>query len=304
METTQSRNNVKDFFLNLGATIALYTVVGSLINLLFSVINKAYPQVGNAYYYNSTSSISWPVSILVIFFPIFLGLMWVMGKDYVAYPEAKNATVHRFLTYLTLFIAGLVLAGGMITVLYYFIDGRELTTAFLLKVLVLLVISASIFTYYISEIRGKLTDSNRNMWRIFAIVVVLGSIIWGFSVLGSPRTQRLYKYDAEKVNGLLNMKGQIEAYYGTNSKLPETVEDLKSANFYGSVLDPQTNLPFEYSKTGELTYRLCANFNKASESNSYSQTSYYYGEVNWTHPAGRHCFDQSINPLMYPKARI
>ncbi|HRH26940.1 MAG TPA: DUF5671 domain-containing protein [Parcubacteria group bacterium] len=302
MEPTQNKNNVKDFFINLGATVSLYTVVGSLINLLFSVINKAYPQVTSSYYYSG--SISWPVSVLVIFFPIFLALMWLLGKEYDQNPGSKSA-VHKWLTYLTLFIAGLVLAGNLIAVLYYFIDGRELTTAFLLKALVLLVITGSIFYYYISDVRNLLTPKSRNLWRIFAFVLVLSSIIWGFSVLGSPRTQRLYKYDAEKINGLQNMKGQIEAYYGTYSKLPLTTEDLKSVNFYGSIMDTQTNTPFEYIKTGDITYKLCAVFNKESskEDQNYGYT-YYYGDTSWSHPSGKHCFDQKINTLMYPKAQF
>ena len=193
MESTQ-KYNVKDFFLNLGATISLYTVVGSLVTLLFSVINRAYPQVANNYY--STSSISWPVSILVIFFPIFILLMWLIEKDYTVNPHNK-AGMHKWLTYLTLFVAGFVLAADLIAVLYYFIDGRELTTAFLLKVFVLLVITGSVFTYYISDIKETLTAKNRNIWRIYALVLVLGSLVWGFSVLGSPRSQRLYNYDAE-----------------------------------------------------------------------------------------------------------
>lgn len=301
MEPLQNKNNnVKDFFINLGATISLYTVVGSLITLLFSVINKAYPQVINGYYYSS--SISWPVSILVIFFPIFIGLMWLLGKDYELNPESKS-TIHRWLTCLTLFIAGLVLAGNLITVLYYFIDGRELTTAFLLKALVLFVITGGIFGYYISDIRGNLTPKNRNIWRIFAFIIVIGSIVWGFSVLGSPRTQRLYKYDAEKVTSLQNMVGQIEAYYGTYSKLPATAEDLKSINFYGLVLDPQTKLPYEYVKTGDLTYKVCAEFNKASEMDNASQAM-YYGNATWNHPVGKYCFDQKVNIFMYPKAQL
>jgi len=299
MEPMQNKNNVKDFFLNLGATIALYTVVGSLISLLFSVINRAYPQVSQYSYYSYSGSISWPVSILVIFFPIFLALMWLLGKGYDANPESRS-TIHKWMTYMTLFVAGLVLAGNLITVLYYFIDGRELTTAFLLKSLVLLVITGGIFSYYISDIRSKLNAQNRNYWRIFAFVLVVGSIVWGFSVLGSPRTQRLYKYDAEKINSLQNMVGQIEAYYGTYSKLPATADDLKSINFYGSVLDPQTNLPYEYVKTGDLTYKVCAEFNKASELSDTSQAM-YYGNATWNHPAGKHCFDQKVNALMYPK---
>ena len=302
--TIKSRSNVKDFFLNLGATVSLYTVAGSLISLLFSVINKSYPQITNGYYYYGSGAISWPVSILVIFFPIFLVLMWLMAKDYSSDPERKNSGIHRWLTYLTLFIAGIVIAVDLITVLYYFIDGQELTTGFLLKVLVLLVIAVSAFTYYISDIRGRLTPKSRMMWRVFATVLVVGSIVWGFSVLGSPRTQRLYKYDTQKINDLQNLRGQIDAYYGTNSKLPDTMQDLVKINFGVIITDVQLNKPYEYSKTGALTYTLCAEFNKASTDEMSSQAYPYYGEVSWTHPAGRHCFEQKINTLMYPKAMI
>ena len=45
----------------------------------------------------------------------------------------------------------------LITILYYFIDGQELTTGFVLKVLVLFVVASSIFVYFISDLRGKLT---------------------------------------------------------------------------------------------------------------------------------------------------
>ncbi len=296
------QNKIRDIFINLGATISLYILVGSLVSLLFSVINSAYPQITNGYNYYSSTSISWPVAILVIFFPIFISLMWLLGKEY---SNQQNVSqIHKFLTYLTLFIAGLILAGNFITVLYYFIDGQELTTAFLLKVLSLLVITGSVFAYYISDIRGTLTPKSRNMWRIFALVLVLGSIIWGFSVLGSPRTQRLYKEDSRKINDLQMMKSQVEYYYSINSKLPENLDDIKSISYSRSdFLDPQTKTPYGYEKTGDLTYKVCANFNMNSVETR-AGMSYPYYEGMWSHPEGYHCFDQKIDTNLYPKPRI
>src|SRR6185369_1949581 len=58
--------SAKDFFLNLGAFIALYTLVGNLVSLLFNVINTAYPKVVSGYNYFGSSSISWPVATLVV----------------------------------------------------------------------------------------------------------------------------------------------------------------------------------------------------------------------------------------------
>ena len=61
--------------------MALYTLVVSLINLLFTVIDTIYPKVTAGYNYMGSSSISWPVATLIIFFPIFILLMWLMEKQ-------------------------------------------------------------------------------------------------------------------------------------------------------------------------------------------------------------------------------
>ena len=121
-----------DFLLNLGAIIALYTVVSFLLALIFTVINKAYPKITNGYDYYYSQSISWPVSILIVLFPIFAVIMWFLEKSYTQDPEKRNIGIHKWLAYITLFIGGIVLIGDLITVLYYFIDGQELTVCFLL----------------------------------------------------------------------------------------------------------------------------------------------------------------------------
>ncbi len=295
------KNNVKDFFLNLGATIALYTTVGSLISLLFSVINTAYPRITTGYGYSTSSSISWPVAILVIFFPIFILLQWLIGKDYTADPERKNAGIHKWLTYLTLFVAGLLIAGDLIMVLYYFIDGQELTTGFLLKILSLIIIAGGVFAYYITDIRGKLNPTSRMAWRIVALVIVLASIVWGFSVLGSPRTQRLYKYDDQKINDLMNINGAVQSYYGANgNKLPKNFTELSVLNYYINTTDAQSGKAYEYNVKSNTSYELCAEFNKASNEGQITMETLPYGGTSWTHPVGRYCFLETINPNAYP----
>lgn len=298
--------NAKDFFLNLGATVALYTVVVSLVNLLFTIINYAYPKVavGYNYYYNASQSISWPVASLIIVFPILILLMWVLEREYKNNPEDRNTGVHKGLTYVTLFAAGLVVAGDLIMVLYYFLDGQELTTGFLFKVLVLLVVAGGLFTYYLSDIRGTLTSKSRKVWRVLTGVVILASIIWGFSVLGSPSTQRLYKHDNQKMNNLQEINNYIQNAYAQNGRLPESLTDAGSLGYVPSIVDPQTNKPYEYIRKSATSYSLCAEFNKASDERMDKMTypaAYPYGGMFGAHPAGRHCFEQTINPNMYSK---
>jgi len=300
METQiKTSGGAKDFFINLGAIIALGTVVGNLINILFTIIEKAYPAT-TGYNYYSSYSISWPVSTLIIFFPIYILLMWLLERSYSVFPENRNTGIRKWLTYITLFFTGLAIAIDLVTVLYRFIDGQELTTGFILKVLSVLIVALAIFFYYISDVMGKLNSVSRKVWTGVSLVIILGSIIWGFSVLGSPRAQQLLKYDQQKVSDLQNINNQITSYY-TNNKgsLPKTLEEMANGNYYVYQSDPQTQKPYEYVKTTETTYNLCADFNKASDNtNTLTPYSYPYGEVTtWTHPAGHYCFAQTVkNP--------
>lgn len=296
---------VGDFLLNIAAIIALYTVVSNLINLLFGVINKAYPQITNGYGYYGSQSISWPVSILIILFPIFVTIMWFLEKSYTQDPEKRNIGIHKWLTYITLFIGGIILIGDLITVIYRFIDGQELTTGFLLKIFSVLVVTLVVFLYYVADVRNTLTPAKKKIWLVVSTALILFSIIWGFSVLGSPRTQRLIKYDTQKVSDLQSISNQIENHYSSKGVLPNNLEEVKNSFYSFSSLDSQTQKPYEYQKLGDTKYNICAEFNKASDDKNISTSptySYSYGgENNWTHPAGRYCFERTINPNLYSK---
>lgn len=295
------KTSAKDFFLNLGAIVALYTVVFNLVNLLFTVINKAYPQVSSGYYGLTSYSISFPVATLIIFFPIFVLLMWVLAKGYVSEPEKKHLSVRKWLTYITLFIAGLALAGDLVTVLYYFLDGQELTTGFLLKVLVVLVLAGLIFYYYLSDIREKLTAKSQKIWLLISFFVILISIIWGFSVLGSPRTQQLARYDEQKVNNLMEISNQVSSYWQMKKALPVVLSDLTIENTYYAVpIDPQSNQPYGYQKIDAKSYKVCATFNTATNVQTDTRQTYPVGV--WVHPAGEYCFTQTVIDSGNPKS--
>lgn len=298
----EQKTSAKDFFINLGAIVALYTVVIGLLNLLFRVINIAFPQTLNNYIYFGSQSISLPVATLIIVFPIFILLMWLLEKGYVVEPEKRYLAVKRWLSYITLFVAGIILAGDLVTVLYFFIDGQELTTGFLLKILSVFVVTLVVFLYYISDIRNKLTSSSRKTWTIVSAVIILGSIVWGFSVLGSPRTQRLLKYDDQKISDLQNMQWQVINYWQMYGTIPQSLTSVP--------IDPQTQKPYEYRGTGMMSFEICAEFNRE---NMMGQNGYprmmgasYPIKVgitqndNWNHSFGHQCFSRNIDPIAYP----
>jgi len=301
-----SKITAKDFFMHIAAIILLYAGTVALLNILFSVINVAFPQVSQYGYYGS-NSISLPVATLIVVFPLFLFLANVLRKGYVEDPGRKDYPVRKGLIYLTIFIAGGVLAGDLVTLIYYFLDGQDMTTAFILKILSVLVVIGSVFGYYLDDLKDRLTGSRRNIWRAVAAVLVIGSIVAGFSVLGTPQTQRMYRYDSQKVSDLQNIQGQIVNYWQQKEMIPTTLEQLQDP-ISGFIVptDPQTQMSYEYKKTGTLSFDLCAEFNKVLQSDTNSVPRVVYPEPmgklgdSWLHEAGKQCFSRTIDSQLYP----
>ncbi len=296
----------KDFFLHIAVVALLYAGTIALLNILFRVINVVFPQV-NQYNYYGSSSISLPVATLIVVFPLFLFLANVLRKGYVNEPSLKEYPVRKWLIYITLFIAGIVLAGDLVVLIYYFLDGQEMTTAFLLKILSVLVVTGAIFGYYMDDLKDRLTGSRRNVWRVVAAVLVVGSIVAGFSVLGTPASQRMLRYDSQKVSDLQNIQWQIVNYWQQKGILPASLAELQDPiSGFITPVDPQTKKLYEYKKTGTLSFDLCADFNKPAQAIDGSMTRMAYSEPmgklaeNWQHEVGNKCFSRTIDPELYP----
>ncbi|MEK7635412.1 MAG: DUF5671 domain-containing protein [Patescibacteria group bacterium] len=305
----ENKASAKDFFLHLGAIVGLYTVTISFINLLFKVINKAFPEVtSNIYSWGGGSEISLPIATLIIFFPIFVFLSQMVHKIYIENPAKKDLAIRKWLTYITLFVAGIALAADLVTVLYKFLDGQDLTAAFLLKALTVLLVAGIIFWFYIQDIRDKVSAGSRKIWSMGVGLIILVAIILGFSVLGSPQSQRLVRYDAQKITDLQNIQYQVISYWQTNGKLPTSLSDVASSDQYNIIpKDPQTQTTYEYQKTDVMTFNLCAEFNKENLNvQNFGDFGPVYGKgeiiqnTNWNHSAGRQCFTRVIDPVAYP----
>ena len=299
-----TKSNAKDFFLHIAAIGLLYAGTVAVLNILFRVINHAFPQISDYGYYSS-SSISFPVATLIVVFPLFLFLANVLRKSYAEDPSRKEYAVRKWLIYITLFVAAAVLAGDLVTLIYFFLDGRELTTAFLLKILAVLLVAGAIFGYYLDDLKDRLSDSRRNLWRIAAVLIVVGSIVAGFSVLGTPQSQRMLRYDSQKVSDLQSVQWQLVNYWQQKGSLPENLESLRDPiSGYSLPLDPQSKASYEYKKTGVMSFELCAEFNQENTKESMSRAVYIepVGKTpeNWQHGIGRHCFERTIDPALYP----
>ena len=159
MENT-AKGTPKDVFLHLLAVSTLYVSVGNFIALLFGYINIYFPDALEQAYYALTGAyqgIRFNVASLVIMFPAYVFTTRVLNKEYAIEPDKRNMRVRKWLVYFTLFVAGLIMLGDLVVLVYNFLNG-DLTTRFVLKVCAVLAVMGAVFWYYFADLRQHKTD--------------------------------------------------------------------------------------------------------------------------------------------------
>jgi len=293
----------RDFFLYLLVTVTLYiSVVGGLI-LLFQFINLAFPDPLD-YAMGIRDSIRWGAAMLTILFPVFAFTTRFLHRDLVHFPEKAEYRIRKWLLYLTVFVAALVVIGDLITLLYNFLNG-DLTIRFLLKIVAVGLVSGLVFGYELFDVRRtdfQATSGNRVIsWSLAAIVVLV--IVVGFYLSGSPFEQRRVRFDEQRLSDLQNIQYQITEYWIAKTALPSTLADVQSP-LTGFVLptDPNTHEAYGYEKIATLTFSLCATFDTTSESAIKNRNTYPLKEGTmdfWDHGTGKVCFERTIDPDLY-----
>jgi hypothetical protein len=93
------------------------------------------------------------VASIIIAFPVFLWLTARIRSEVSRQPVKRQSAVRRWLTYLTLFAAAVVLICDLITLVDGVLGG-EITVRFTLKVVVAAVIACTVFGYYLWDLRA------------------------------------------------------------------------------------------------------------------------------------------------------
>lgn len=302
-----NKNSARDFFLYLLGSISLYYVAVWLITLWFQYVNYFFP-TGN-YGGRVNESMKFAVASLIIVFPIYIALVWYLGKLVDREPERKALGIGRWLSYLTLAAAAVTIVISLVTLVFNLLEG-EFTLRFLLKTFSVLLVAAMVFVYYFFDIKHK--PEHKNLRRIFfwiAIILVAVSVVGSFFVFGSPNKNRMIENDATRVNHLSRIQWDIISYYKNKGVLPQNLSNLEdSISGFRVPVDPKTKEAFEYQIAGELKFLLCATFELSSEdadTPAYKEGisypyDYYQPDDNWDHESGRVCFERSIDPDRYP----
>jgi hypothetical protein len=93
--------------------------------------------------------IAWQAATTIVAFPVFLFVHALIQRQLRARPDLYESGVRRWLTYIALVIAAIIVIGDGVWFIQALIQG-ELTARFLLDSLVLLVLGGGIFAYYLT----------------------------------------------------------------------------------------------------------------------------------------------------------
>jgi uncharacterized membrane protein YjfL (UPF0719 family) len=307
MAKSTSHTTPKDVFYHLLMIVTLYVSVISFIALIFSYVNYAFPGL---YFFEASASsgLIFSSAALIIAWPVYILMSWLIGRDAAKTPAKREFKVRKWLLYLTLFVAAITIIIDLITLTYNFLSG-EFTISFFLKVITVLLVTGAVFGYYLWELRR--TASNKSMlpkmfaWVASAIVVI--TFVSGFFVVGTPAEQRNRRIDQERVYDLQSIQGQVLTYWQQKNELPPSIDSLRNelAGFVPPV-DPETDRPYEYRVTGELTFELCATFATELHTDGKLPPDRFaiypvpggFDEV-FDHGIGRTCFERTIDPELF-----
>ncbi|MCC6405493.1 MAG: hypothetical protein IT405_03870 [Candidatus Yanofskybacteria bacterium] len=298
-----SNTTARDVFMYLLVVVTLAMSAVNVGTLLFQYVNLYIPDVTMQACSGTwcQSAIRWSLSALIVVFPVLVWVWRFLQRDVAAHPEKANARVRRWLLHLMLFVAGGVLIGDAVSLIYSWLQG-DLTIQFLLKVLIVLYVAGTVFYYFLRALNPAHPGYARAVGRI-AIGVVCAALIVGFIASGSPFAVRDQRIDEQRVAGLQELQNYLVMnYWQSKGELPTTLDALRDPlSGFVPPVDPQSKQPYEYARTGARSFMLCATFTTKSDG---ATPEYQYPldtmKSSWAHDAGRVCFERTIDPELYP----
>jgi Domain of unknown function (DUF5671) len=288
----------KDAFLYLLAFSTLATWAIALGSLMFTLIEEwiADPVSPNQFSGQNFNnySIASSIASMVVAFPIYFLVMWIIHREVKKDPEKLESSVRKWLSYIALLIAAGVVIGGLVTVVTYFLRG-EITLRFITKAAVAIVISGGVFWYYLVSLKAPAQDAAapsraNSIWAALTTAAVVAGVALGFINLGGPSVQRLVQADNKRISALEALASRVNVAWGTSGHtLPAAIQ---GGEMY---TDPVTHQPYEYRPLEGTKYELCGNFARASQTAATGPPENF-----WRHPQGHHCFElDATQPAPY-----
>lgn len=340
--TMDHKTKAVDLFIYLGIFITLVTSVVNILEIIFAAIDKKFfdvlssPYMGDIY----NDSMRMAIASLCVMFPLYIILSWYTTRDIKKFLYKKDILVRKIMIYISIFVTLLTMVGTLVTAIYTYLGG-ELTIRFELKALAVLVVALIVFGYYYYSLKRNFETGNTYIPIAIGVsssVIVVLSILWSISIIGTPKDMRARKIDATRLADISRLQQEILNRFQTVEKIPVSLNELTNAfQGYSVPVDPLTKKEYGYkviqqpvfslnyvTNKKELVtpaiFELCATFeitrniNQRGESitaspiatggidPSFSAMNYYYeGDQSpfWNHGVGETCFKRVISAEMY-----
>ena len=213
------------------------------------------------------------------------------ANDFQQVELKRDLTLRKSVIYLALIVTSLTIISVIIATIYAYLIGSLLNT-FLLKSLVVFLVSGFLFAYYYYSLDRNYKSSTRvpMILSILASLVILLTIVCSIYIFGSPSKVRDLNIDSAKVNDLTSISFSITNFYSQNNKLPENLNQLGN-----NLKDKETGLDYGYIvlSASSSKYFLCATFKTDVDyKNDYNLS-------DWSHTKGDYCFELDATKKQY-----
>ncbi|PIS05430.1 MAG: hypothetical protein COT81_01465 [Candidatus Buchananbacteria bacterium CG10_big_fil_rev_8_21_14_0_10_42_9] len=306
ISTKPKSTAVLDTFLHFVSFFTLGLLTFAVGAITFQLINKYLPSLEFDRYYQirvNRDLVRFNMASILLASPIYLVVTGYIHKLYKQQKLNSKSALRRWLIYIVLFLATVNIIINTIRLVSEFLGGNYAAN-FVAKTLVMIVIGVAIFAYYVWELRRDSYDRRDMKAQVsLAAYSVLAVVLFvaGFTIIGSPQTARLLKFDDARVNDLSQIRFEVESYFFTTDSLPSSLDDLP-----GEYRDPETGQAYTFKLVDENKYELCSTFSLASEGPEYRYAP-GYAEPWQNHGAGEECYqlEVTVDPdaPQYPRTK-
>lgn len=278
----------REAFLHLLLFSSLATWVIALGSLLFDLINIGFPLPGEQPM-DAFGSLRMGIASVAVAFPLFGFVLRRIRRDIAANPARGMDPIRRWLSYMALFAAALILLGDGIGVIVSFLNG-DLTTRFLLKACVVASLAGGVFWWLRQSLheRPEPPGGRRALWYGLC-AIVLATIATSAWITGGPLQARLRDQDRQRVSDLRDIYRSVSSFSREQGRLPATLDECNSnpGTFISALKDPVTGETYGYKTMGDNSFTLTATFNLPSRIPSSGRNTYDpQGDSFWKHEGG------------------
>lgn len=254
-----------DVFIYLGIGISLVVSVYNLLQILFTAIDRKFVDVLSSSYvdiYNS--DVRMAVALLVVMYPLYVFLSWYVAKDIAKFLYKRDLTIRKIMIYITIFVTVCSLIGTLVSIIYTYLGG-ELSVRFAYKAVSVFVVSLGVFGYYFYSVRRDYSIKTfiPVISTVVATVVVIASLVWSISIVGTPSEMRAKRLDSTRLSDISSLQQQVLSRFQSTDKLPTTLNELNDAfQGYAVPVDPVTKEVYGYKVVEQPVMRFNYTTNK------------------------------------------